>query len=98
MHSSGATEAAMRSTPVETGGLRSAGWKATPSTSIWKTITEDRFDDQEAPETRLAAHASRRASARGDFAGAPSAEDRDSETARRVAADALTTFSRKGSR
>jgi hypothetical protein len=27
---------------------------AMPSTSIWKTITEDKFDDQEAPEARLA--------------------------------------------
>jgi proteic killer suppression protein len=49
----------------------SGNWrKAMPSTSIWKTITEDRLDDQEAPEARLAAHASWRTSARGDFAGA----------------------------
>ena len=40
------------------------------STSIWKIITEERFDDQEAPEARLAAYAPRRTSVRGDFAGA----------------------------
>src|SRR6266480_3184031 len=54
-----------------------------PSTSIWKTITEDRLDDQEAPEARLAAHASWRTSARGDFAGARSAQDGDRQAARR---------------
>jgi hypothetical protein len=31
---------------------------------------EDSFDDQETPEARLAAHASRRTSARGSVAGA----------------------------
>ena len=70
-----ATKAAMRSTPAETGGSHSGGRKAMPSTSIWKTITEDWSDDQEAPEARLAAHASWRTFARRDFAGARSAED-----------------------
>src|SRR5229473_7546952 len=79
----------MPSTPAETGGSHSGGPKAMPSTSIWKTITEDRFDDQEAPEARLAAHASRRTSSRGDFAGAGSVEDGNRQTARRVASDAL---------
>ena len=58
------------SAPAETGGSRSAGRKATPSTSIWKIITEDGFDGKETPQARLAAHASRRTSARGNLAGA----------------------------
>src|SRR6202171_5804318 len=40
MRSSAATKVAMRSTPAEIGGSHSAGRKAMPSTSIWKTITE----------------------------------------------------------
>src|SRR6266851_2619942 len=36
-----AIKAAMRSAPAETGALHLAGSKAMPSTSIWKTITEE---------------------------------------------------------
>src|SRR6266849_7154538 len=69
--------AAMRSTPVETGGSHSGGRKAMLLTSIWRTITEDRFNDQEASQARLAAHASWRTSARGDFAGTRSTKNGD---------------------
>src|SRR6185437_6440921 len=89
MRSSAATKAVMRSVPAETGGSRSVGWMAKQSTSIWKTITEEGFDDQEAPKARLAAHAPWRTPARGDFAGAEPLEDRDREAARRVAPDPL---------
>jgi antitoxin HigA-1 len=34
-----------------------AGSRATPSTSIWKTITEEEIHDQKTPEARLAADA-----------------------------------------
>jgi plasmid maintenance system killer protein len=37
----GGDKAAMRSAQAETGALHSLGSKAMPSTSIWKTITED---------------------------------------------------------
>src|SRR5437764_15328541 len=89
MRSWAVREVATRSTPAETGGPHSDGRKVTPSTSISKTITEDRFDDQEASKARLAAHASRRTSARRDTAGARSAEDGDRQAAWRVASDAL---------
>src|SRR5258708_2651693 len=79
----------MRSTPAETGGSHLDGRRAMLSTSIWKTITEGTYDDQEASEARLAAHAPRRASARRDFAGPRPAKDRDRQAARRVASDAV---------
>jgi len=37
----------------ETGALRSAGSKAMPSTSIWKTITEERFMTRKLPKQGL---------------------------------------------
>src|SRR6202047_5567279 len=53
MHWSGATGAAMRSMPVQTGGSRSAGWKVMPSTSIWKTVTEDSTRTKKLPKRGL---------------------------------------------
>src|SRR5665647_1086911 len=48
-----AIRAAMRSAPAETGALRSPGSKATPSTSIWKTITEERVMTRKLPKRGL---------------------------------------------
>src|SRR5258707_5113795 len=79
----------MPSTPAGTGGSHSGGPTAMPSTSISKTTTEDRSDDQEAPQARFTAHASGRTPARGGFAGARSAEDGDRQAARGLASDAL---------
>jgi hypothetical protein len=53
MRSSAAIRGAMRSTPAETGALHLAGSKATPSTSIWKTITEDRVMTRKLPKRGL---------------------------------------------
>src|SRR6202040_2526117 len=46
-------KAAMRSAPVETGALHSVGSKAMLSTSIWKTITEDKFMTRKLPKRGL---------------------------------------------
>src|SRR5271170_5979477 len=48
-----ATRAAMQSSPAETGPLHSVGSKAMPSTSICKTITEDRFMTRKLPKRCL---------------------------------------------
>src|SRR6202140_2303281 len=53
MHSWAATKAAMRSAPVEIGALHLAGSKARPSTSIWKTITEERLMTRKLPKRGL---------------------------------------------
>src|SRR5215475_11857208 len=53
MRSSAAIKAAMRLMPAETGGSRSAGWKAMPSTSIWKIITEESSMTKKLPKRGL---------------------------------------------
>src|SRR5674476_404304 len=53
MRSLAATKAVMRSAPAETGALRLAGSKAKPSTSIWKTITEDKSMTRKLPKRGL---------------------------------------------
>src|SRR5579864_6302408 len=53
MRSSAATKAAMRLMPAETGGSRSAGWKAMPSTLIWKIITEESSMTKKLPKRGL---------------------------------------------
>jgi hypothetical protein len=47
----GRNKLASPSTPAETGGPHSVGWTGIRSTSIWKTIPEDKLDDQEAPRS-----------------------------------------------
>src|SRR5258708_34799108 len=79
--------AAIRSTPVETGGSHSGGRKATLLTSIWRTITEDRFNDQEASQARIAAQASWRTSPGGEFAGTRTAKSGEAQPARRLTSD-----------
>src|SRR5262245_1872750 len=53
MHLLAATVAVMRSTRVETGESRSAGWKVMQLTSIWKTITEEDSMTKKLPKRGL---------------------------------------------
>src|SRR5262249_2218103 len=80
-----ATRAAMQYGRAATIGSPLAGTPRMPSTSIWRTITDEHQFDAAGLET----HASRRALARGGAAGAWPAEEGDCRAAWDLAADAL---------